>query len=95
MFKQTAHRVLVARLRLIVGDTAVALFGTGTYGSRATMTNQYCIRRPTSCVAWFFEIPAHHLEADEADLEVPEDQIGIRRDRDGDRPAAARGTDPR
>lgn len=82
VFKQIAHDVLgvpVARMRFVSGDTATAPFGLGTYGSRSTFIHGMALHRAADELRGrLFEVAAHHLEADLADLELREDRIGVR-----------------
>jgi CO/xanthine dehydrogenase Mo-binding subunit len=82
IFKQMAHDVLgvpVARIRLVAGDTAVSPFGLGTYGSRSTFIHGRALHDAAHELrARLFEVAAHRLEVDPADLEVRENAIGVR-----------------
>jgi aerobic carbon-monoxide dehydrogenase large subunit len=82
VFKQMAHDVLgvpMARIRFLSGDTAASPFGLGTYGSRSTFIHGMALHRAADELrARLFEVAAHHLEADLADLEIREDGIGVR-----------------
>jgi carbon-monoxide dehydrogenase large subunit len=82
VFKQMAHDVLgvpVGRMRFVSGDTDAAPFGLGTYGSRSTFIHGMALHRAADELRGrLFEVAAHHLEVDPADLEIREDRIGIR-----------------
>ncbi len=82
VFKQMAHDALgvpMRRMRFVSGDTAAAPFGLGTYGSRSTFIHGMALHRAADELRGrLFEVAAHHLEADPADLEVREDEIGVR-----------------
>jgi aerobic carbon-monoxide dehydrogenase large subunit len=63
----------------VSGDTATAPFGLGTYGSRSTFIHGMALHRAADELRGrLFEVAAHHLEADLADLELREDRIGVR-----------------
>ena len=82
IFKQMAHDVLgvpISRIRLARGDTAIAPWGLGTYGSRSTFIHGAALLRAgTELRERLFRVAAHHLEADATDLELREDAIGVR-----------------
>jgi carbon-monoxide dehydrogenase large subunit len=66
-------------IRVILGDTAVAPFGLGTYASRtsvihATALNRACLEVKERLLA----VAAHHLEVDAGDLEVSGGRITVR-----------------
>jgi carbon-monoxide dehydrogenase large subunit len=82
VFKQMAHDVLgvpVGRMRYVSGDTDAAPFGLGTYGSRSTFIHGMALHRAADELRGrLFDVAAHHLEVDAADLEIREDRIGVR-----------------
>lgn len=82
VFKQMAHDALGVppeRIRLVRGDTAQAPWGLGTYGSRSTFIHGTALLRAAAELRGrLFAVAAHHLEVDAADLELREDEIGVR-----------------
>lgn len=110
VFKQMAHDVLgvpLSRIRLVAGDTAATPFGLGTYGSRSTFVHGRALHDAALTLRErLFEVAAHRLEVDDADLEVRENAIGVRGTATtlelpaltamihGDRKALPPGTDP-
>jgi aerobic carbon-monoxide dehydrogenase large subunit len=81
VFKQMAHDILgipMSRMRFVSGDTASSPFGLGTYGSRSTFIHGMALRRAADELRErMFRVAAHELEADVADLELREDEIGV------------------
>lgn len=82
VFKQMAHDLLGVApgdMRFVSGDTSVAPFGLGTYGSRSTFIHGSALHEAaTELRAQLLEIAAHRLEAAIDDIERVGDRFQVR-----------------